>query len=334
MRKLTEKEIVRLLAARPTPEPPAGLADRIKAEIPGSIRIERPALQPGRRWLLPPLVEGLQPSWLAAASVLLVVGVGIVAARIPAQPDDLWKWMALSGVVHIDDIVVTAPEPREGERTLVAAAPAPAAKAVRQRPAAIVKGEAARSEAADALREQRKDAARAAEPAAGAAAPVAFEAQVAEERAAAPGAAAADAGANAASAAPERRTTEEVTATGGFAPSEAAAQAAPANRPARVGAVSLAAERDRGVTVVVLDQAGEPLAGATVTLERLGQGALWTRTATTEGDGTATFRSVPPSTYRALVTAPSVAPAQLVVSVTSERAPTRAEVRVRPLPKR
>ena len=68
MKKLTQREIARLLAARATPEPPAGLAESIKAEIPGSIRLDRRTFQPGRRWLMPPLAEGLHPSWLAAAS--------------------------------------------------------------------------------------------------------------------------------------------------------------------------------------------------------------------------------------------------------------------------
>ena len=98
MTKPTHRQIARLLATRSTPEPPADLADRIKAEIPDSIRLDRRTFQPGRRWLMPPLIEGLHPSWIAAASVLLVAGVGMVAARIPAQPDDVWKWMALSGV--------------------------------------------------------------------------------------------------------------------------------------------------------------------------------------------------------------------------------------------
>ncbi|OYW04673.1 MAG: hypothetical protein B7X11_02665, partial [Acidobacteria bacterium 37-65-4] len=66
MTKLTQRGIARLLAARPAPEPPPGLADRIKAEIPGSIRLDRQTFQPGRRWLMPPLIEGLHPGRLAA----------------------------------------------------------------------------------------------------------------------------------------------------------------------------------------------------------------------------------------------------------------------------
>ena len=62
MKKLTHREIARLLATRATPEPPAGLADRIKAEIPGSIKVNVAWPQLGHRWLIPPLIEGLHPS--------------------------------------------------------------------------------------------------------------------------------------------------------------------------------------------------------------------------------------------------------------------------------
>jgi hypothetical protein len=160
MKKLTQHEIARLLATRATPEPPAGLADRIKAEIPGSIQLDRRALQPGRRWLMPPLIEGLQPSWLAAASVLLVLSVGMVAARIPAKPDDVWKWMALSGVVHIDDIVVTAPAPAEPQAVAVAMAQSPASKSVRVAVPSRQKmfGAAGKAERADDLGLVAKDA--------------------------------------------------------------------------------------------------------------------------------------------------------------------------------
>jgi len=389
MKKLTGREIAQRLAAHPTPEPPTGLADRIKAEIPGSIRLDRRVLQPGRRWLLPPLVEGLQPTWLAAASVLLVLGVGIVAARIPTQPDDIWKWMALSGVVHIDDIVVTAPAPREPEGTAVALAQAPAAMVARQRVAAAVKG-APQPEPADVLNRLQKDLGRPAEGAAGgaaAAAPAvvagALEVNVSDGHDALPGASvtatradAADAGvrssvsdtsgravlsylppgeyrvrselqgfqpldttvtvaAGARSkvdfAMPQSARSEAVTVTGSYGTISTAAHSATAvNRPEAARAPAPIADRENAVTVVVLDQAGEPLEGATVTLERIGQGAVWTRTARTEAAGSATFRGVPPSSYRALVTAPSIVPAQLVVSVTSERAPTRAEIHVRP----
>jgi hypothetical protein len=42
---------------------------------------------------------------------------------------------------------------------------------------------------------------------------------------------------------------------------------------------------------------------------------------------------VRPASYRALAEAPSIAPAQVVVTVASERTPTHAELRVRTLPR-
>jgi protocatechuate 3,4-dioxygenase beta subunit len=87
------------------------------------------------------------------------------------------------------------------------------------------------------------------------------------------------------------------------------------------------------VTVVILDQSGQPCEDVVVTLERLGQSAAGARTARTDADGTATFRGVPPSTYRAVAAAPSIASSQVVFTVVSGRMPTRAELRVRALPR-
>ncbi|HQT93919.1 MAG: hypothetical protein B7Z61_08755, partial [Acidobacteria bacterium 37-71-11] len=91
---------------------------------------------------------------------------------------------------------------------------------------------------------------------------------------------------------------------------------------------------ENAVTVVILDGADRPREGVTVTLERLGQAAFRTRTARTDASGIATFRDVPPASYRALAAAPGIAPAQLIVTVVSERTPTRVELRVRSLPRR
>jgi Carboxypeptidase regulatory-like domain len=325
MRKLTEKEIARHLAARATPEPPSGLADRIKADIPGSIRIERTALQPTRRWLLPPLVDGLQPSWLAAASVLLVLSVGIVAARIPTQPDDVWKWMALSGVVHIDDIVVTAPAPVESELTLVASAKPETAKAASPRafrepgavdrlPAAGAGGRQRHTDAA-AVSAAAKGVGSAAPPPAAAGSTAAGVSDRRDETHSDAGRADAPV---AEAVAPQTEFKEEVTVTGTLQPRPAlAAQSAAAGAPGRSAAC-----RDC-VTVVVVDDEGAPLAGATVTLERIGQGGTWSRTARTDTDGTATFRGVSLSMYHVLVASPAFASARSVVTVTSLDAAAR-----------
>ena len=394
MKKLTQREIARLLAARATPEPPAGLAESIKAEIPGSIRLDRRTFQPGRRWLMPPLAEGLHPSWLAAASVLLVLGVGMVAARIPAQPDDVWKWMALSGVVHIDDIVVTAPAPTEPQGIAVAMAQPPASRGFRvtapsrQKVLSVARG----AENRDELGSIAKDAAKAPfAPEPGSVAMVttqstgALDLRVSDGKAALPGttiaatrAAAPERGARnvvsdaagraslqdlspgeyrvrselqgfepveakvkvAAGASsevgvtmPQAKMREEVSVTGTAPPIATSAPVAPVNRPGVAQAKGGIGESENAVTVAILDEAGRPCEGVTVTLERLGQGALWKRTARTNASGTATFRGVRPASYRALAEAPSIAPAQVVVTVASERTPTHAELRVRTLPR-
>jgi Carboxypeptidase regulatory-like domain len=297
MTKLSEREIARRLAGRATPEPPPGLADRIKADIPASLRLDRQAVRPERRWLMPPPVEGLHPSWLAAACVLLVLGMGMVAAHIPVQPDDVWKWMALSGVVHIDDIVVTAPAPSRSPGTAVAMAPPQAAKGLRVPVPA---------------RRTFVPATRGGESAAAAADAVASEP--------APPAAA-----------PEPRASEEAAGMS-VAPPPPAVPATDAPSPVRArGAVA----RDANTVIVaVLDEAGRPCEGVTVTLERVGGGASRTWTARTDSGGRATFRGVPPASYRALAAAPAIVPAQVVVTVASERAGARAELRVRTRPRR
>lgn len=226
MSRLSPRQVRRLLAVRATAEPPAFLADRIKAEIPDSVRLDRQALQPGHPWLMPPKSEGLRPSWLAAASLLLVAGVGVVAANIPTQPDEVWKWLALSGVVYIDDIVVTAP------------------------PA----GTPARTAAAGASNGARP-----------------------------PG------GANA---------------------------------------------LEGGVTIVVVGEGERPRAGVAVRLERVGPGPTPVRTAATDAGGTAAFRAVPPASYRVLVSAPGIAPAEATVTVSAERTATRVILHVHARPGR
>ncbi|MDD5562259.1 MAG: carboxypeptidase-like regulatory domain-containing protein [Thermoanaerobaculaceae bacterium] len=326
MTRLTQRRIARLLAARATPAPPAGLADRIKAEIPGSIRLDRRTFRPGRRWLMPPLVEGLHPSWLAAASVLLVAGVGMVAARIiPSQPDDVWKWMALSGVVHIDDIVVTAPAPPAPEGIAVAAAQPRASRNIRI-PVPAQRKVASDSRNAESANEPGR-AAKAADQGLAAAAPGAV-AMAATPRAEALGVRVSEG--------MEELPGATMTAPAAREPGAraAAAGAVGVSRPSRVEALGGSEDERNAVTVFVVDEAGRPCAGVTVTLERLGQGAFRTRTARTDSGGAATFRGVPPASYRALAAAPAVAPAQVIVRVASERAPVRAEMRVRTLPRR
>ena len=114
-------------------------------------------------------------------------------------------------------------------------------------------------------------------------------------------------------------------------PPFASAPAVPAtDAPSPVRARGAGGKEENTVTVVVLDEAGRPCGGVTVTLERVGGGASRARTARTDAGGEATFRGVPPARYRALAAAPAIVPAQVVVTVASERAGARAELRVRP----
>ncbi len=342
MTRLTEKQIARLLAARATPEQPAGLADRIKAEIPGSIRLDRQTFRPGRRWLMPPLIEGLHPSWLAAASVLLVAGVGMVAARIiPSQPDDVWKWMALSGVVHIDDIVVTAPAPAKSGTVAIVATPPAGALGLR-RVSDSREPAPAKTVAATRAGVPEQAASAAISEAAGRASlralPRDEHSVRSEPGGSKPGEKRATVAAGNTSGvgvtSRQGRIAEEAGVAGGAPNISAPAQAAaPLDRSRRDQISDSIGSRENAVTVSVLDEAGRPCERVTVTLERLGQDAFWRRTARTGADGTAMFRGVPPASYRALAASPAIAPGQVVVNVGSDRAPTRVELHVRALPR-
>ncbi len=132
MRKLSDKEIARLLSRRGTPEPPAGLGQRIKAEIPEPLEVGGGALEAAARDRV--RLASLRPLWMLAATLLVVVGAGFMAVRLLAPPDDIAREIALGGVTPITDIVVTVPERSTVEKqklamaddALAKAAPAPA----------------------------------------------------------------------------------------------------------------------------------------------------------------------------------------------------------------
>ncbi len=304
--------------------------------------------------------------------------------------------MALSGVVHIDDIVVTAPAPAESQGIAVAMAqpraskgfriPVPArqkiasasrsagsadepglvAKDAEKAPAAAQPEAVAMvaapptgamdlrvSDGREPLPGTTITASRAGAPEQGARAAVSDAAGRASLRGLPPGEyrvrseaqgfepdekkveIAAGATAEIGVTMPKARMAEEVAVMGGAPVTPTSAQAAAAmSRPSRVQARGGIGKEENAVTVVILDEAERPCEGVTVTLDRLGQGAFETRTARTDSGGTATFRGVPPASYRALAAAPSIAPAQVIVAVVSERAPTRVELHVRALSRR
>ncbi len=122
MRKLTQREVKRLLAIRGTPEPPPGLADHIKAEIPEVLQLGGAAPKPAGVRGMPARTPALRPLWLLAASLLVVIGAGFVAVRFFAPTSDFAREIALGGVVRIEDIVVTVPERSTVERQQTAAA--------------------------------------------------------------------------------------------------------------------------------------------------------------------------------------------------------------------
>jgi Ca-activated chloride channel family protein len=83
MSRLNEREIARKLAEHDELEPPAGLLDKIKSEIPPSIPIGIGTPEAESRRSMPP-----RQRWLIAASLVTMVGAGLLALevrmRVPA----------------------------------------------------------------------------------------------------------------------------------------------------------------------------------------------------------------------------------------------------------
>jgi hypothetical protein len=84
MSRSSEREIARRLAEREELEPPAGLLDRIKSEIPPSVRIGTGAPGAERRNPLPATRR-----WLIAASLAATVGAGFFALRLGQEAPSL-----------------------------------------------------------------------------------------------------------------------------------------------------------------------------------------------------------------------------------------------------
>ena len=121
MSRLSEREIARKLAEREDFEPPAGLLEKIKNEIPPEIAVGT-EIAGERRSLMPP-----RQRWLIAASLVLMVGAGLFALRVRQQSSMLGSEIAPAappaaaarGGERESDTLQVQPESR-------AASPAPA----------------------------------------------------------------------------------------------------------------------------------------------------------------------------------------------------------------
>ncbi|HSG39260.1 MAG TPA: von Willebrand factor type A domain-containing protein, partial [Thermoanaerobaculia bacterium] len=80
MSRLSERDIARKLAEREDLEPPAGLLDRIKSEIPPTVTLGTGAPGPERRSAMPTAQR-----WLIAASLIATVGAGVFALRLQKE---------------------------------------------------------------------------------------------------------------------------------------------------------------------------------------------------------------------------------------------------------
>ena len=313
MKKLSDKEITRLLAQRVMSEPPPGLARQIKAEIPGQLEVGSGALEPtGRSGAMP--FGGLRPLWMIAASLLVVIGAGFVALRLLTPPAELSREIALGGVTRITDVVVTVPERSTVERQKLAMAENRVAKAAVQPvnpPAVTLKADARAASLQlepKAKAEERLELGKA-EPRAAdqAAVPVGTSAREtrAEEAEAVVSAAAqyaderkapAETDKVRAAAAPAVSATvpicEAVVAQDMGSPAKGAREAAPK--------VLLAAAPAREtVTLVVRTAAGVTVAGVPVSLLSLEKKDAKPLEGITGADGAVAFAAVPPGRYRA-----------------------------------
>jgi hypothetical protein len=286
MKKLTNRKIKCLLSTGGTPEPPPGLAERIKAEIPEVLQLGGAGRSPEGVRGLPARSHVLRPLWLVAASLLLMIGAGFMVTRLLAPPEDLARRIALDGVTVIKDVVVTVPARRGVEKQEMAmsqsSGPAPAA-GLRSAgsPASSVVVRLARN------------------------APTPPPARGAEGQIAA--------------VLPEKHASEEVTATDehetissenrgatGFAQrgnNKMVAAVAPVARAAfkeqMVGTAAPPTQAINGsIIVMVRDAAGKPVAGASVRLDLTDRRDVNCGSRETGIGGAATFCCVAPGPYR------------------------------------
>ncbi|HEV2845002.1 MAG TPA: hypothetical protein VG477_09170 [Thermoanaerobaculia bacterium] len=105
MSRLSERDIARKLAEREDLEPPAGLLDRIKSEIPPTVISVVPGPSvPERRSAMP-----VTQRWLIAASLIAAVGAGVFALRVQQQAPEMVD-------MAMEEAPASAPAPQRQSR--------------------------------------------------------------------------------------------------------------------------------------------------------------------------------------------------------------------------
>ena len=310
MKKLTDKEIRRLLSARGTPEPPGGLADRIKAQIPEVLQVGGTGLEPQSARMMPPRSAGLRPFWLIAASLLLVIGAGFMVVRLLGPSEDLAQRIALDGVTVIKDVVVTVPERSTVERQKLASAMTVAKSTKKgERRAAPPNARAAAKVESATIGEVQPP----------------IEAETGDTKALI----VAGTTEQMAVVTPQNRAADEIAIAGHAATSRLARPAAVADRMERAAAPLQTASGS--IIVVVQDAAGKPVVGASVRLDLPDRPDVNCGSRVTGAGGAASFCCLAPGTYRVCAQLPGllavsekvvVTPgAQLNVPLTMDRPP-------------
>jgi hypothetical protein len=295
MKKLTAKEIERLLSAWGTSEPPEGLADRIKAAIPGVLQVGGTGLEPQSARVMPPRPAGLRPFWLIAASLLVVVGAGFMVVRLLGPSENLAQRIALDGVTVIKDVVVTVPERSTVERQKLASTMtvAKSAKKGERRAAPPNARAAAKVESATIGEVQPPIEAETGETSAMVVAGTTEQMAVVM---------------------PQNRAADEIAIAGHPATSRLARPAAVTDKMERPAAPLQTASGS--VIVVVQDAEGKPVVGASVRLDLPDRPDVNCGSRETGAGGAATFCCVAPGTYRVCVQLPGFVAASEKVVVT------------------
>lgn len=294
MKKLTNREIRRLLSARGTLEPPDDLPGRIKAEIPDVLHVGAAGPEPERSHMILP-VAGVRSLWLIAASLLVVIGAGFVALRVLGPSEDIAERIALDGVTVVRDVVVSVPERSTVERPKLAPAMPVAKSTTKGRPQAGPQSTKPTAKVESAATSQVQPPAEAEPGNTVAAAVVGATEQMA-------------------GALPEGNATDKGATADRPGTSRIARPAAVADK------MEIAAAKPRAasgsIIVVARDSSGKSVAGAYVRLDVYGQPDINCGSRTTGVGGAATFCCVEPGTYRVCAQLPGFLAATARVMVT------------------